>query len=287
VPVCLGGLQFLQRPFFNKLREIHGEGFEDFIREKLIPVEGNVDQEGLGLLPEDRAAIEAEVSFAARHSPTGCPVQTPQAVQFTPTAAANPAAALDTCSMWPAANADAGPGPKARRRLANGSAPAILPIPTGAPLPFCRSQSHGRACLCGCGTCLAWQHGAAWRCGSPVLLQVEVIVHSAADTGFDEPLDSILRTNTVGMGEVLGLASSCKNLQVEPPRPSSCTCSKGAASTTSLARSRRTSAASRGRNRCPEVAAAERRPGARGRKTPPVTWARRRPRRCCRIPLCV
>ena len=45
--------------------------------------------------------------------------------------------------------------------------------------------------------------------------QVEVVVHCAADTGFDEPLDQILRTNTIGLAEVMVLAKGCKRLQVQ------------------------------------------------------------------------
>ena len=55
--------QFLQRAFFNQLRQIHGAGFEGFIREKLVPVPGNVDEERLGLSDEDYNRIQDEVRF--------------------------------------------------------------------------------------------------------------------------------------------------------------------------------------------------------------------------------
>ncbi len=48
-------------------------------------------------------------------------------------------------------------------------------------------------------------------------MQVEVIVHCAANTGFHVPLDEIMTTNVGGFMEVLNIAASCKRLQVPLP----------------------------------------------------------------------
>lgn len=44
-------------------------------------------------------------------------------------------------------------------------------------------------------------------------MQVEVIVHCAANTGFHVPLEEILTTNTLGFMGLLKLAGACKNLK--------------------------------------------------------------------------
>jgi thioester reductase-like protein len=44
-------------------------------------------------------------------------------------------------------------------------------------------------------------------------MQVQVIVHCAANTGFHVPLDEIMATNVGGWQQVLRLAGGCKNLQ--------------------------------------------------------------------------
>lgn len=48
-------------------------------------------------------------------------------------------------------------------------------------------------------------------------MQVDVIVHCAANTGFHVPLDEIMTTNVGGFMEVLNIAASCKRLQVPLP----------------------------------------------------------------------
>ena len=45
-------------------------------------------------------------------------------------------------------------------------------------------------------------------------LQVQVVVHCAANTGFHVPLDEIVATNVGGWQQVLRLASGCTKLQV-------------------------------------------------------------------------
>lgn len=49
---------------------------------------------------------------------------------------------------------------------------------------------------------------------SPLNLQVQVVVHCAANTGFHVPLDEIVATNVGGWQQVLRLASGCTKLQV-------------------------------------------------------------------------
>ena len=56
-----------------------------------------------------------------------------------------------------------------------------------------------------------------WRQLVHACVQVEVIVHCAANTGFHVPLDEILRTNTVGFIELLKIAAGCKRLKVRVP----------------------------------------------------------------------
>ena len=48
-------------------------------------------------------------------------------------------------------------------------------------------------------------------------MQVDVIVHCAANTGFHVPLDEIMSTNIGGFMEVVNIAASCKRLQVLLP----------------------------------------------------------------------
>ncbi len=48
-------------------------------------------------------------------------------------------------------------------------------------------------------------------------MQVDVIVHCAANTGFHVPLDEIMTTNVGGFMEVLNIAAGCKRLQVPLP----------------------------------------------------------------------
>ena len=45
-------------------------------------------------------------------------------------------------------------------------------------------------------------------------MQVEVVVHCAANTGFHVELEEIVTTNTLGFMELLKVAGGCKNLKV-------------------------------------------------------------------------
>ena len=51
----------LPRDFFNLLRSQKGAGFEDFIRQRLIPIEGDVDKPLLGFSPELVSKLQDEV----------------------------------------------------------------------------------------------------------------------------------------------------------------------------------------------------------------------------------
>ena len=53
--------QVLPRDFFNLLRSQKGAGFEDFIRQRLIPIEGDVDKPLLGFSPELVSKLQDEV----------------------------------------------------------------------------------------------------------------------------------------------------------------------------------------------------------------------------------
>ncbi len=53
--------QVLPRDFFNLLRSQKGVGFEDFIRQRLIPIEGDMDKPLLGFSPELVAKLQDEV----------------------------------------------------------------------------------------------------------------------------------------------------------------------------------------------------------------------------------
>ena len=51
----------LPRDFFNLLRSQKGAAFEDFIRQRLIPIEGDVDKPLLGFSPELLSKLQDEV----------------------------------------------------------------------------------------------------------------------------------------------------------------------------------------------------------------------------------
>ena len=53
----------LPRDFFNLLRRQKGDGFEAFIREHLVPVEGDIDKPLLDFPPELVAQLQDEVLF--------------------------------------------------------------------------------------------------------------------------------------------------------------------------------------------------------------------------------
>jgi len=55
--------EIIDSPLFSRLREKHGTGFESFIENRLVAVDGDIGIEGLGLSQEDESAIidEAEV----------------------------------------------------------------------------------------------------------------------------------------------------------------------------------------------------------------------------------
>ena len=46
---------------FERLRAVHGAGFDAFIREKLVAVAGDISEDGLGLAPEVAARLRSEV----------------------------------------------------------------------------------------------------------------------------------------------------------------------------------------------------------------------------------
>jgi fatty acyl-CoA reductase len=54
--------EILDTPCFDNLRERYGIHFWDFIGEKVVPVEGDVLREGLGLSPEDEAMMSQSVN---------------------------------------------------------------------------------------------------------------------------------------------------------------------------------------------------------------------------------
>lgn len=60
-PAAVPLWQVLPRDFFNLLRSQKGAGFEAFIREHLIPIEGEMDQPALGFSPELLAKLKDEV----------------------------------------------------------------------------------------------------------------------------------------------------------------------------------------------------------------------------------
>ena len=53
--------QVLPRDFFNRLRKEKGDGFEDFIREHLIPIEGEMDKPQLGFSDAMLTKLQDEV----------------------------------------------------------------------------------------------------------------------------------------------------------------------------------------------------------------------------------
>ena len=57
-------MQVLPRDFFNLLRTQKGDGFEAFIREHLIPIEGELDKPELGIVPDVLAKLKAEVRIS-------------------------------------------------------------------------------------------------------------------------------------------------------------------------------------------------------------------------------
>lgn len=56
-------MQVLPRDFFNRLREEKGDSFEEFIREHLIPIEGEMDKPHLGFSDAMLAKLQDEVCF--------------------------------------------------------------------------------------------------------------------------------------------------------------------------------------------------------------------------------
>ena len=61
--------QVLPRDFFNLLRSQKGDGFEEFIRQHLIPIEGDMDKPLLGFAPEVLAQLHDEVCVTPPHDP--------------------------------------------------------------------------------------------------------------------------------------------------------------------------------------------------------------------------
>jgi hypothetical protein len=57
-------------PLFDRLRERHGDGFQVFVDQRLVPIAGDLGAEGLGLSPEDEASIVAEAEVVVNSAAT-------------------------------------------------------------------------------------------------------------------------------------------------------------------------------------------------------------------------
>ena len=62
--------QIIDNPLFDRLRARHGEDFQAFIDERLVPLAGNLGAENLGLSPEDEASVVAEAEVFVNSAAT-------------------------------------------------------------------------------------------------------------------------------------------------------------------------------------------------------------------------
>lgn len=62
--------QVIDTPLFDRLRNRHGDCFQAFVHERLIPVAGDLGVENLGLSPEDEALIVAEAEVVVNSAAT-------------------------------------------------------------------------------------------------------------------------------------------------------------------------------------------------------------------------
>jgi fatty acyl-CoA reductase len=62
--------QIIDTPLFDRLRKRHGDGFQAFVDERLVPVAGDLGAEGLGLSSEDETSIVAEAEVIVNSAAT-------------------------------------------------------------------------------------------------------------------------------------------------------------------------------------------------------------------------
>ncbi len=62
--------EILRSSVFGKLREIHGDSFETFARERLVAIDGDLTKDGLGLDPQELARLSSEVQIVINSAAT-------------------------------------------------------------------------------------------------------------------------------------------------------------------------------------------------------------------------